>query len=331
MNRLRYCIEIIINGGFAVIKVGILGTGFGRQHAELFNRMDGFEVVLMYGRDENKLIDIKNSLNIDTTTDINEIINHKEIDLVDICLPTSLHAEWAIKALRNKKHVFCETPLSYRMDEAEEIRSISEEYQRNVFVDLFYKFSTPHHITINKIKNLELGEVRSFHSYNKTAPNWGNLGLQKNVSDFHIHNFDFLMEILGMPEAAVSNGIDFGDQSIVITTLNYKNKFGVIESYTNLPKNSPFYVGFEVNCERGSIKFDAEYGINTREEFVIYSCDGTKEVLNPQMKDDYEQVILHMKDCLENNKKSEFLDIESAMQGIKIKDAVLKSLEAKNA
>lgn len=310
-----------------MIKVGILGTGFGRQHAEIYKKIKGFEVVLIYGRNENKLSEINKVLNIDTTTDIDEIIKNEEINLVDICLPTPLHAKWAIEALKHHKHVFCETPLSYQLGEAKEILKISEEYQKNVFVDLFYKFSTPHHITINKIKNLELGEVKSFLSYNKTAPNWGNLGLHKNVSDFHIHNFDFLTEILGMPQTAISNGIDFGDQSMVITTLNYPNQFAVVESCTNLPKSSPFCVGFEVICEKGSIKFNAEYGINTREEFVIYHNDGNKAVLTPQMKDDYEQVILHIKNCLENNKKSEFLDLASAIQVIKIKDAVLKSLE----
>ncbi len=312
-----------------MVKVGILGTGFGRQHAELYKKMTDFEVVFIFGRDENKLEEINKTLNIETTTDIYEILKNEEIDLVDICLPTSLHTKWAIEALKHHKHVFCETPLSYQIEEAEEILKISEDYQRNVFVDLFYKFSTPHHITINKIKNLEFGEVKSFRSYNKTAPNWGNLGLQKNVSDFHIHNFDFLIEILGMPESVYSNGIDLGDQSIAITTLNYNNKFAVVESYTNLPKNSPFYIGFEIICEQGSIKFDAEYGMNTREEFVIYYSDGSKEVLNPQMKDDYEQVIHHISDCMKNKKKSEFLDITSAIQAIKIKDAVLKSLQDK--
>lgn len=199
-----------------------MGSGFGRQHA-----------VLIYGRNENKLREINKVLNIDTTTDIDEIIKNEEINLVDICLPTPLHAKWAIEALKHHKHVFCETPLSYQLGEAKEILKISEEYQKNVFVDLFYKFSTPHHI--NKIKNLELGEVKSFSSYNRAAPNWGNLGLHKNVSDFHIHNFDFLTEVLGMPQTIASNGIDFEDQSIVITTLNYPNKFAVVESYTNLP------------------------------------------------------------------------------------------------
>lgn len=312
-----------------MVKVGILGTGFGRHHAELYKKTTGFEVVLIYGRDENKLREINETLNIRTTTDIYEIIQNDEIDLVDICLPTTLHAKWAIEALKHRKHVFCETPLSYQLDEAEHILSTSVEYQKNVFVDLFFKFSTPHQVAINKIKSLELGEVRSFHSYNKTAPIWGNLGLQKNVSDFHIHNFDFLIEILGMPELVLSNGIDLGDKSVAITTLNYENKFAVIESYTNLPNHSPFCVGFEIICEKGSIHFEAEYGINTTEEFVIYHNDGSKEVLNPQMMDDYEQVIHHIKDCLEHDKKSEFLDITSAIQVMKIQDAVFKSLESK--
>lgn len=312
-----------------MVKVGILGTGFGRHHAELYTKTNGFEVILIYGRDENKLREINETLNIRTTTDIYEIINNEQIDLVDICLPTTLHAEWAIEALKHRKHVFCETPLSYQIEEAENILNISEEYQRNVFVDLFFKFSTPHHIAINKIKNLELGEVKSFRSYNKTASIWGNLGLQKNVSDFHIHNFDFLIEILGMPENVVSNGIDLGDKSVAITTLNYENKFAVVESYTNLPMNSPFCVGFEIICEKGSIKFDAEYGINTTEKFVIYHGDGDIEVLNPKMKDDYEQVIHHIKYCLEHDKKSEFLDITCAIQVMKIQDAILKSLDAK--
>ncbi len=53
--------------------------------------------------------------------------------------------------------------------------------------------------------------------------------------------------------------------------------------------------------------------------------DDSKEVLNPQMKDDYEQVIHHIKDCMEHNKKSEYLDVTSAIQVIKIRDAVFKS------
>ncbi|MEC0090207.1 Gfo/Idh/MocA family protein [Paenibacillus macquariensis] len=312
-----------------MIKVGILGTGFGKHHAELYKKINGFELIAIYGRDEVKLGEIGERFNIKTTTIINEIIQNSEIDLIDICLPTSLHAKWAIEALKNNKNVFCETPLTYQLEEAEEIKKAAEAYNKDVFVDLFFKFSTPHNIAINKIKNNELGEVVSFSSYNKTAPNWGDLSLSKNVSDFHTHNFDFLLEIMGLPQEVFSNGIDLGNKSIVVTTLNYENKIAKIESYTNLPKSSPFLIGFEIICERGTIKFDAQYGEHTKEEFVIYYNDGSKEVLNPQMKDDYEEVIKHIMHCIENNEKSSYLDISSAIEAIKIKNAVLRSLEAK--
>ncbi|WZX99978.1 Gfo/Idh/MocA family oxidoreductase [Bacillus sp. FSL W7-1360] len=119
-----------------MIKVGILGTGFGMYHAEIYKRIDGYEVVALYGRDEKKLKEIGEKLHIRTTTDMDEIIHHPDIDVVDICLPTPLHAEWAIKALKNKKHVFCETPVTYRLEEALEMKKVAEEHRRHIFVDL---------------------------------------------------------------------------------------------------------------------------------------------------------------------------------------------------
>lgn len=312
-----------------MIKVGILGTGFGKYHAQLYKKIKGFEVVAIFGRDKNKLEKISSELGIYTTMDINEIVKNPEIELVDICLPTPLHAEWAIEALRNNKHVFCETPVSYDIEEAEKIKRVSEEYKKNVFVDLFYKFSTPHNIAINKIKNNELGDVISFSSYNKTAPNWGDLCISKNISDFHIHNFDFLTEILGLPYEVFSNGIDLGKESIIVTTLNYKNKMAIVQSYTNLPLNSPFYIGFEIICEKGTIRFAGEYGDTSKEEFVIYYNDGSNELLNLEVKDDYEEVIKHILYCMENNERSKFLNITSAIESMKIKSAILRALVSK--
>ncbi|WP_010274340.1 Gfo/Idh/MocA family protein [Paenibacillus senegalensis] len=164
-----------------MVKVGILGSGFGRYHAELYQKLGGFEVVLMFGRDEKKLGEIEENLNIRTTTDINKVIKNEQIDIIDICLPTPLHAHWAIEALKCGKHVFCETPLTYNLDDAEQILQASDKYKRMVFVDLFFKFSPPHQIALDHTKSLELGEIKSVHSYNKTAPVWGTLGLQKNV------------------------------------------------------------------------------------------------------------------------------------------------------
>ena len=41
-----------------------------------------------------------------------ELINDKSVDMVDICLATPLHVEYAIAALKKGKHVMVEKPLA---------------------------------------------------------------------------------------------------------------------------------------------------------------------------------------------------------------------------
>jgi predicted dehydrogenase len=47
-----------------------------------------------------------------------EVVEDPEIDIVDICTPGNLHAEMAIAAAQNGKHVFCEKPLALNYPEA---------------------------------------------------------------------------------------------------------------------------------------------------------------------------------------------------------------------
>ena len=45
------------------------------------------------------------------TTDLDDLINDPEIDVIDICTPPYVHKEEIIKAMRAGKHVICEKPL----------------------------------------------------------------------------------------------------------------------------------------------------------------------------------------------------------------------------
>jgi len=51
-----------------------------------------------------------------------EALEDADIDLVDLTVPTHLHAEFALKALRAGKHVLVETPACTTLDECREIR-----------------------------------------------------------------------------------------------------------------------------------------------------------------------------------------------------------------
>ena len=89
-----------------MIKVGILGTGFGETHLDLYSKIEGFEVVSIFGRNQDKLKELGEKYSVATTNDITEIIENPGIDMIDICLPTELHSKWAIEGLKNGKHIF---------------------------------------------------------------------------------------------------------------------------------------------------------------------------------------------------------------------------------
>lgn len=55
------------------------------------------------------------------TTNPDEILTNKEIDIVHICTPNAYHREQVIKALKSGKHIYCDKPLVARYQEAEEI------------------------------------------------------------------------------------------------------------------------------------------------------------------------------------------------------------------
>jgi len=100
----------------------------------------------------------------------------------------------------------------------------------------------------------------------------------------------------------------------VETVLKNKNQMAVIQSCSNMPKNHPFCIGFEIVGENATISFNAKYGNETQEDFNIYFANGENKKLNIPGSNDYEEVLLHIKHCLKNNIKSELIDISNTIE-----------------
>lgn len=310
-----------------MIKVGVLGTGFGKYHAQLYNKIEGFQLMGVFGRDEQKLNEISKELDVRTTNKIEDLIYDSEIDMIDVCLPTQLHCKWVIESLKSRKNVFCETPLTYSIEEGEKIREASRSYGKYVYTDLFFKFSYPHMYAINKVKSGELGTVLTVKSMNQTPPRWGNLDLKNNIFSFHIHNMDFIAEMLGVPCRVTSSGHGSDHMSTVVSALAYKECIAVAESSSNLPRTFPFGVGFEIICNRGALMFHGEYGNEVKEEFCQYPEHGDIQKISLKEVNEYEEVLKHVKNCMEQNIDSKQIGIDSAVNSLRISNAVLESIQ----
>jgi predicted dehydrogenase len=97
--------------------------------------------MLVFGRRPQKLAKINDQFGFTTTTDLDAVITDPSVDLVDICLPTKVHAEVAVRAMQAGKDVLVELPLATTLEDAHRIVAAQQASGRRAFVDMFSRFS----------------------------------------------------------------------------------------------------------------------------------------------------------------------------------------------
>lgn len=68
-----------------------------------------------------------------------DLLNDKEIDVIDICTPPYVHEEMVIEAIKAGKHVICEKPLSGYFGKAGDIQPIGKNISKAVMYDELLK------------------------------------------------------------------------------------------------------------------------------------------------------------------------------------------------
>jgi shikimate 5-dehydrogenase len=97
------------------MRIALLGTGFGQAHAAVYAARPDVDEVVVFGRTPQKLAQITEEFGFATTTDLTAVLTNASVDLVDVCLPTRLHADVAVRAMQAGRDVLIELPLDQHM------------------------------------------------------------------------------------------------------------------------------------------------------------------------------------------------------------------------
>ena len=101
------------------LRVAEIGMGgISGAHLPSWNRMEDVEVVA--------ICDIRPEMmdkypQLRHYTDFDTMLEQEELDIIDICLPTYLHAEYAMLAMEKAKYVFVEKPVTLTVAESEKM------------------------------------------------------------------------------------------------------------------------------------------------------------------------------------------------------------------
>ncbi len=119
------------------LNIGMIGYGFmGRAHTNGYKRVADFFPELQYrpvlkaacARSAEKIQAFADQWGYESIeTDWRKLIERKDIDAVDICVPNNLHKEIALAAAAAGKMILCEKPLSMNVAEGEEMCAAVEK------------------------------------------------------------------------------------------------------------------------------------------------------------------------------------------------------------
>ncbi len=141
------------------LKIGVVGAGRGRGPAGVFQHHKDCELVAIADRNPERLTELADRLEVPHRyTDLDEMLA-TDIDAVFVATPAPVHTEHSVAALRAGKHVLCEVPAVYSIEEGQElVRAVRETGLKYSFAENMYYY--PYIGTYERlIRDGELGEI----------------------------------------------------------------------------------------------------------------------------------------------------------------------------
>ena len=279
----------------------------------------------------NNTVTFKNKI----ANNSDEIILSKDIDSIVIASPADTHKNYIIKSLLNNKNVFVEKPLCLSLKDALEIKKLSSEVNKIVFVGHLLHY----HNGFNELKNIiKLGKIGKLQIIKANRLNLGAIRQKESVLfDLASHDISMILSITGeIPKKVEVNAIFNNSKKIAdyINVLLYFENESI--AVINSDWISPYKEHrFSVLGSKGSLVFDDTKDwpnkliINpsylNKEKKIIYKPEKAITVLNQEpLKKEIETFL----QCIEKTYKPT-TDINEAINVQVVLDMIDKKLKEK--
>lgn len=255
-----------------MLKVALVGVGgISGAHIPAWEERRDAELVALCDIRAEQMEKYKNK---HCYTDFDEMLKNEEIDILDICLPTYLHAEFAIKAMNMGINVICEKPVSLNAADVARVYSTAKSNNVKFMVAQVLRF-WPEYSIIKEIYDTgKYGRLISGHMGRLgVRPKWSWDGwmMDENRSglvpfDLHIHDLDFIVYAFGKPKEFKDYRARSENQDYINSIYEYDGFFITTEAaWYDAPY--PFAANFRFQFEKALAVFE-------NHEMTIYEKDG---------------------------------------------------------
>jgi len=156
-----------------MLSVGILGLGEGRSTISAVLQSEKLRLKSMCDLSLELCRKRAEEFKVyDFTTDYQEMLDDKEIDIIAIYTPDHLHAEHVKQALLHNKHVVCTKPFIDDLSKAKELIELQRKSGKKVFVGQSSRFFEPMKKQRKDYEEGLIGDLISIESYYHADHRW---------------------------------------------------------------------------------------------------------------------------------------------------------------
>ena len=332
-----------------MVKVGLIGAGFmGHMHGNCYFNLPGAELVAVADVREDQAAEVAQPHGAEVLQDAAALIARQDVDVVDVCLPTYLHAEWAVKAMAAGKHCLCEKPMALTSADAERMVQAADKAGVRFMVAHVIRFWPEYQVLKKTVEGGALGALLAL-SLTRVSPtptwSWDNWLLTPPKSgaalvDLHVHDADFVRYLLGEPKGVEAQGTSKGGGwDYVFAQYQYPNLAVSAEGGWNLPPGYPFCMSYRAVFERGTLEFSTAHsptlalypaaGGVEHPEVPKVEVQGGASGGNISDLGGYFLEIQYFVDCVERGRTPEVVTPEDACATVALVEKEARSAESK--
>ena len=250
------------------MKVGIVGVGFmGTTHAAGWAETPA-EIVGFTAETNQEAGALARQYDVQVYGSLEEML--PAVDVVDMCSPTHLHYEMALKAAAAGKHIVCEKPLARTTTQAQKIVAACQRAGVQLLVAHVVRFFPEYALAQAAVAEGQIGKPgvirlhRGSYRPKKPAGNWFLDEVKSGgiLMDLMIHDYDYARWIAGdvetvsarrVTEHHVEAPVDYG-----LVILGHRS--GALSHIAGAWAYPPptFRTHLEIAGDRGLIEFDSD-------------------------------------------------------------------------
>jgi predicted dehydrogenase len=262
-----------------------------------------------------------------------EALADKEIEAVDICLPTDQHLPVAVAALQAGKHVLVEKPMALDAAGVDQVLAAASKSGKVLMTGQVCRFNSAYHAAAQMMKSGKLGELRAALMRRRcAAPAWSKWLHNPEISgggvfDLLIHDVDACLYAFGVPKSVAATGYEDMPDGIdfIEARLQYPNGAVVlITGGWHHPKAYPFSMEFTITADEGTLEYSS-----AGRPFTIYLADGETETPSLPDPDIFQEEIEYFLECAKTGRKPERCPPEESALAVKLMRLMLESRSRK--